>query len=47
MRDDLESGATMVEYGLILLGIAIAATLAVAAFGGRLTTLYQSFVDLF
>jgi Flp pilus assembly pilin Flp len=36
-----EVGATMVEYGLLLVGIAVAATLAVNLFGGRVLALFN------
>jgi Flp pilus assembly pilin Flp len=35
-----EDGATMAEYGLLLVGIAVAATLAVNLFGVRVAALF-------
>ncbi|MDT8382381.1 MAG: Flp family type IVb pilin [Brevefilum sp.] len=40
-----EKAQTLVEYGLILLLIAIAVVGAVTAFGGQVRDLYQSVVD--
>jgi len=38
MRD--EEGQGMVEYGLIIAGVAIAVIVAIWAFGGKLTNLF-------
>lgn len=40
-RDD--RGATAVEYGLMVAGIAMVIIIAVFAFGGRLSALFQNF----
>ena len=40
-RDD--RGATAVEYGLMVAGIAMVIIIAVFAIGGRLSTLFQNF----
>ena len=37
-----QDGATAIEYGLIAAGIALAISAAVVAFGGQLTTLFES-----
>jgi pilus assembly protein Flp/PilA len=42
IRDD--SGATMVEYGLMVAFIALAAFAAVQAFGGAIRGLFESVV---
>jgi Flp pilus assembly pilin Flp len=41
---EADQGATMVEYVLLVVGIAIAAMLAVAALGDRLSALFDTFV---
>jgi Flp pilus assembly pilin Flp len=41
-----ETGATMAEYALMVSFVAIAALLAVQAFGGSVLGLFQSAVDL-
>ena len=40
-----EEGATAIEYGLIASGIALAIAAAVWAFGGELTSLFESMGD--
>jgi Flp pilus assembly pilin Flp len=40
--DRAEEGATMAEYGLLLVGIAVFATLAVNGFGQRVLALFQN-----
>ena len=37
-----ENGATAVEYGLIMAGIAVAITLGVFGFGEEMSTMYDS-----
>jgi Flp pilus assembly pilin Flp len=41
---DVDLGAQMVEYGLLIGGIALVAAAAVAAFGGRVAALYDVFL---
>jgi Flp pilus assembly pilin Flp len=36
-----EDGATMVEYGFVLVGIAVTCTMAVNLFGDRVLALFQ------
>lgn len=43
-RDD---GATMVEYGLMVVFIAVAALIAVTAFGGSVRDIFQDAAGLF
>jgi pilus assembly protein Flp/PilA len=40
-----DEGATAVEYGLMVAGIAMLIILAVWAIGGNLSTLFQSIAD--
>lgn len=40
-----QDGATAVEYGLMVAGIAMLIILAVWALGGNLSTLFQSIAD--
>ncbi len=47
MNPSSENGQSMTEYALILTLIAIAAAAAFAVFGGTVTGLYQSAVDVF
>ena len=42
-RDD---GATMVEYGLMVVFIAVVALVAVTAFGGSIREIFQNAADL-
>jgi len=44
LADD-ESGASLVEYALLVALIAIVAVVAVAAFGGALSTEYSDIAD--
>jgi Flp pilus assembly pilin Flp len=46
MRDD-EAGQALVEYSLLLVLIAVVAVGAVAVFGGDVSKLYQSVVDVY
>ena len=38
---ETEEGAAMVEYGLLVVGIAVAVGIAAAALGGRIATLFD------
>jgi len=44
-RTDDETGASLVEYALLVALIAIVALVAVAAFGGELSTEYSEIAD--
>lgn len=39
-----DEGATMVEYGLIVVGIAVVVAVAAAALGGRISDLFDSII---
>jgi Flp pilus assembly pilin Flp len=41
---DNEEGATMVEYGLMVVGIAVVVAVAAAALGGRIVTMFNGIV---
>lgn len=42
-RDD-DKGATMIEYGLMVVGIAVVVGVAAAALGGRIVTLFNGVI---
>lgn len=42
-REDGEKGAAMVEYALLVAGIAVVVGAAVALLGGRITTMFAGF----
>jgi Flp pilus assembly pilin Flp len=39
-----EEGATMVEYGLMVVGIAVVVGVAAAALGGRIVTMFNGII---
>jgi pilus assembly protein Flp/PilA len=41
LRDGQDEGATMVEYGLLVVGIAVVVGVAAAALGGRISNLFD------